>query len=331
MKNNAKYIILILLLGGLTFLVLNMDSSEEKEVVEIDSSAAMTGIELGKKLFFDPILSLDTTISCASCHQPKFAFADNVAFSVGVRGQLGDRNAPSCMNMSARAHFFYDGRAATLEEQAVQPIHNPVEMDLTLTEAIQRLKNSPYQALFEQIYPEETLDENLLGKALAEFMFTLESPGDSRFDRFVNGEEDAMTASEINGRAIFIGKAKCFDCHFSPDFTADEFKNIGLYNGSDTLNDVGRFGVTKDSSDLGKMKVSGLRNIAMTPPYMHNGMFQTLEEVVEYYNDPSQFVQNPINMDTLLAKPLDLTEQEKADLVAFMKALTDEQFAAKAQ
>lgn len=307
-----KYIYLIFLVGIVSISTIKIETPE-------------TAAELGEKLFFDPILSLDTTISCASCHIPAFAFADTARFSRGVAGKVGNRNTPSSMNMMMRERFFFDGRAASLQEQVTQPIHNPVEMALPVAAAIQRLRNSAYSQWFQAIYGAE-VDSALLAEALVAYIFTLESPGNSAFDRWMAGDSLAMTPNEINGRTIFMEKAKCFDCHFSPDFTGDEFRNVGLYNGSDTLNDVGRFELTKDSADLGKFKVPGLRNIAMTAPYMHNGMFQTLEEVVEYYDDPRQFVQQPINIDTLLQQPLGLTSQEKADIVAFLKALTDEQF-----
>ncbi len=285
-----------------------------------------TAAELGEKLFFDPILSLDTTISCASCHIPAFAFADTNRFSLGVAGQQGSRNTPSSMNMMMRERFFFDGRAATLHEQVTQPIHNPVEMALSVQAAVSRLRGNEYATYFNAIYGAAP-DSALLADALVAYIFTLESPGNSAFDKWMAGDTAAMSASAVRGRTLFMGdKAKCFDCHFSPDFTGDEFRNIGLYNASDTLNDVGRFEMTKDSSDLGKFKVPGLRNIAITTPYMHNGMFQTLEEVVDYYDEPTDFVQGAMNIDTLLQKPLNLSAQEKIDLVAFLQALTDEQF-----
>lgn len=291
----------------------------------INNNPPQTELELGEKLFFDPILSKDKSISCASCHRPEFAFADTVAFSLGVRNQLGTRNTPSSMNMLARPYFFFDGRAATIQEQVLMPIHNPIEMDLPIPELLERLNDSPYQQWFQNIY-NSPADSATLSMALAAFVFSLESSGDAPFDRWMRGEEDAMTAAQIKGREIFNEKAKCFDCHFSPDFTGDEFRNIGLFNGSDSLSDVGRFEITKDSSDLGKMKVPGLRNIAVTAPYMHNGMFQTLEEVVDYYDDPSQFVLGSINRDTLLLEPLQLTQEEKDNLVSFLHALTDAKF-----
>lgn len=281
-----------------------------------------TELDLGKQLFFDPLLSIDTTVSCASCHRPEFAFADTTAFSIGVRNQLGTRNTPSSMNMLSRPYFFYDGRAGSIEEQVLMPIHNPIEMDLSIPELLTRLNNSTYKAAFQAIYGTNP-DSSTLAAALSAFVFSLESPGDSPFDEWMKGNPTAMTPEQIKGREIFNEKGKCFDCHFGPDFTGDEFRNIGLFNASDSLGDIGRFEQTKDSSDLGKLKVPGLRNIAVTGPYMHNGMFETLEEVVEYYDNPKQFVHGSINVDTLLQNPLNLSAEEKDCLVQFLHALTD--------
>lgn len=282
--------------------------------------------ELGKRLFFDPLLSRDQSISCASCHRPEFAFADNKPFSLGVDDQLGTRNTPSSMNMLSRPYFFYDGRALSIQEQVLMPIHNPIEMDLPIPQLLERLNNSPYKGWFENIY-NSSPDSATLSMALASFIFSLESKGDAPIDRWNRGDTTAMTLAQQRGHIIFNEKGRCFDCHFSPDFTGDEFRNIGLFNGSDSLNDVGRFAITNDSSDLGKLKVPGLRNITATAPYMHNGMFQTLKEVVDYYDNPSDFVSGSINIDTLLQSPLNLTDQEKADLIAFLHTLTDPKFA----
>lgn len=281
---------------------------------------------LGEKLFLDPILSLDSTLSCASCHKPDFAFADTFAVSPGVGGKIGTRNTPSVMNMAFRPYFFYDGRAATLEEQVIGPIENPVEMNLPFGEAVERVANTPaYQKLFIEAFDAEP-DSILVASALAAFVRSLESDGSAPHDQWLNDvDENALTESQLRGRDIFIEKGKCFECHFGPDFTGDEFKNIGLYDGLD-FNDVGRFEISKDSADLGKFKVPGLRNIAHTAPYMHDGSFATLEEVVEYYDDPYKTVEHPINMDTLMLEPLHLTSQEKADLVEFMHSLSDPNF-----
>lgn len=276
---------------------------------------------LGEQLFNEKILSKDSTVSCASCHKPDFAFADTMPFSIGIGGKLTLRNTPSVLNMKNRAYYFWDGRASTLEEQALIPISNPDEMGLPVAEAVARLnENAYYTKLFMQTFnaPPDSIN---LAKALSAFQQTLETV-DSRFDAWTY-DEVRFTKSEERGRKLFIGnKAKCFDCHSMQDFTDDDFKNIGLYDGI-TLTDPGLFAITGDSADLGKFKTPGLRNVGATAPYMHNGMFKTLEEVIEYYDNPSVFVQNPINLDPTLKKPLRLTTQEKRDLAAFLKTLTD--------
>lgn len=290
------------------------------------------GIELGERLFNDPILSSDNTISCASCHRPEFAFADTARLSVGVGGKLGERNTPSVMNMLSRPYFFYDGRAATLEEQVYHPIRNPVEMNLDVKEAVKRVKDDKnYLRWFKNIYGKKP-DSALIATAIATFIRSLESVGDAPFDLWVHDKDTAITMSEsaIRGRQLFMNKAKCFDCHFTPDFTADQFRNIGLYDGK-TNNDVGRFAITKDSSDLGKMKTPGLRNVGRTAPFMHDGRFKSLKEVVDFYDNPKKFVPDAINVDTLLQKPLGLTDDEKKDLIAFLHSLTDARFQKKKQ
>jgi cytochrome c peroxidase len=285
--------------------------------------SGMSPETLGERLFSDPILSLDRTISCASCHIPEFAFADTAAFSRGIGGQLGDRNAPSSMNMLARDVFFWDGRAATLEAQALIPIENPVEMGLPIAEAIARLRSdADYPRWFQEAFGGAP-DAEKLAAALAAFQRTLET-ADTHWDRSARGLEE-LDPAVARGKAVFDDKGKCLECHFTPDFTADEFRNIGLYNGRG-LKDEGRFAISRDSADLGKFKVPGLRNVAVTAPYMHNGMFATLRQVIDYYDDPKAFVPDGINVDTLLREPLGLTEQEKSDLEAFLHSLTDRRF-----
>jgi len=287
----------------------------------------LTVEQLGERLFSDPILSLDSTVSCASCHIPQFAFADTARVSRGVGGRLGRRNSQSITNMSARAHFFFDGRALTLEQQVLMPIQDTLEMRATPELVTARLHRHPeYDAAFRQLFGKQA-DMESLAVALAAFVRTLET-SDTPFDRWMMDKPNPMSEAAVRGREIFMVKGKCFDCHFSPDFTGDEFRNVGLFNGKN-LNDVGRFAITGDSTDLGKMKVPGLRNVALTPPYMHNGMFQTLEEVIDYYDTPDAFIPDAIGRDTLLAKPLGLTAGEKSDLKIFLEALTDERFARK--
>ncbi len=278
-----------------------------------------TEAELGEALFFNPILSLDSSISCASCHLPSHAFSDTTAFSKGVKGKLGNRNTPSVTNMASRSVFFWDGRASSLSEQALFPIRNPIEMNLEVNSAVQRIRETGYlNATFKSIYG-KGVDSVLLGKALAAFEQTLETTF-TRFDYFMDGDSNAISVSAQRGQVIFNEKGKCFDCHFGPDFTGDEFKNIGLFNGEE-LNDSGRYLVSGLKEDIGKFKVPGLRNTQKTGPYMHNGMFATIEEVIDYYNVPDRFVPNHQGRDSLV-EPLGLNHQERADLLAFLLTLT---------
>ncbi|MGG9961734.1 cytochrome-c peroxidase [Ferruginibacter sp. SUN106] len=309
---------IFLTVSGVISLIIITSSFEEKNA-EIKTKAA-----LGKKLFSEKLLSKDSSVSCASCHKPAYAFADTVAFSVGINGKLTRRNTPSVLNMKNRPYFFWDGRAVSLEEQSLMPIQNPDEMGLPVDEAIKRLNQSfEYKNLFMKIFKQKPTAKNLAA-AFAAYEQTLETV-DSKFDDWSNNLKK-LTAAEERGRELFVGdRAKCFDCHSMEDFTTDDFKNIGLYNEKE-LNDAGLYNITKKETDKGKFKTPGLRNIGVTAPYMHNGMFKTLEEVVDYYNDPRKVVGDPINIDDALKKPLGLTDKEKKDLVAFLRTLTDKKF-----
>ena len=281
--------------------------------------------ELGKLLFFDPILSKDKTISCASCHIPGLAFADSAAVSKGVGGATGSRNTPSAMNLSLQRVFFWDGRAKSLEDQALAPIENPVEMNLPVSEAVIRLReNQECRNYFQKIFNSDPNRENL-AESLAAFERTLETT-ESPFDQWkFSGDPLAVNDAVKRGFDLFNGKGKCIQCHFGADFTTNEFKNIGLFDGY-RLNDSGRILITGISGDLGRFKVPALRNIAITAPYMHNGIFKTLREVIDFYNDPDKIVPKAMNRDTILARPLGLSEYEKNDLESFLRALTDKRF-----
>ena len=287
-------------------------------------------ITLGRQLFFDKILSRNRTVSCATCHREEFAFADTSAVSLGVRGRKGKRNTPSAMNVLLQANFFWDGRAATLEEQALIPIANPDEMDLPIDVAVKRLNASrAYRTYFKRVFGELPNKTNL-AKALAQFQQTLET-NESPFDDWrMNDNEAAVSESAKRGFALFNGKANCVQCHFGANFNNVEFRNIGLFNGK-TLADSGRAVVTKKAADLGKFKIGPLRNVALTAPYMHNGMFRTLAQVIDFYDDPDKVVPNAINRDPLLAKPLGLAAQEKLDLENFLRSLTDKRFLVSAK
>lgn len=281
---------------------------------------------LGESLFFDPILSRDSSVSCASCHKPEFAFADTVALSEGIHGSHGERNTPSAMNQKDRNFYFWDGRAESLEEQALGPMENTKEMDLPLSLIVRRLKRSEmYRKAFRNVYGSAP-SAQLLARAIGAYEETLET-SDSPFDNYMKGTDSSQfTASAKRGLEIFNNKGKCFDCHFGVDFTgSDRFRNIGLYNGKN-LNDKGRYAITAKPADLGAFKIPGLRNIAQTAPYMHNGMFRTLRQVIDYYDDPDAFVPDAINRDTLLQHPLHLSKQEKDDLENFLRSLSDSRF-----
>jgi cytochrome c peroxidase len=286
-----------------------------------------TKASLGKKLFSEKILSKDSSVSCASCHKPKFAFADTLPLSIGINGNETRRNTPSVLNMKNRPYFYYDGRASTLAQQSLMPIVHEHEMGLPITEAIDRLnKNTVYKKAFIQVFRETPSAKNL-GIAFEAYEQTLETVN-SRYDDWAN-DKIKFTAAEERGRLLFIGsKAKCFDCHFGDDFTGDQFKNIGLFNGN-FLTDSGRYNITKRETDVGKFKVPGLRNIAATAPYMHNGMFTTLEEVLRYYNNPKGFFPHQINLDSSFNKPLNLTSKEQSDIIIFLKTLTDKVYVKK--
>jgi cytochrome c peroxidase len=282
--------------------------------------------DLGKRLFFDPILSADRTISCASCHKPEVAFADDRAVSAGVGGKVGTRNTPSVMNTSGRTMLFWDGRTETLEDQAIFPIENPVEMALPIAEALQRLNADPtYVAQFQQAY-NGPVTARTLGRALAAFQKTLDTVN-SPYDRYAHGNDAAISESARRGRLLFIGRGKCAECHSGEDFTSDRFRNIGLYDGR-KLNDRGRGAITNQPQDDGQFKVPSLRNVSVTAPYMHDGAFKTLREVIDYYDEPDKIVPDAKGRDVSMNAKLGLTEQEKTDLENFLKALTDDRFGA---
>ncbi|MBS1776674.1 MAG: c-type cytochrome [Bacteroidetes bacterium] len=291
------------------------------------SEPKMTMEKLGEKLFFDPILSEDQTISCASCHKPEFAFADTTSVSKGVKERLGFRNTPSAMNVADRKYLFWDGRAASLEMQALFPIQDHNEMSLPIGIAVVRLNQSKkYRAWFVSVFKQAPNKHNL-AKALAAFERTLETANTPN-DRWMNDDSTAMTMQEIRGRMVFREKGKCVECHFSPDFTGDEFRSIGLFDGI-KHRDSGRYLITHDLNDLGKFKVPGLRNVAITAPYMHDGSMRTLREVIDYYDNPQAALPSGKNRDSLLSKPLGLSEQEKQDLESFLLTLTDDRFVKK--
>jgi cytochrome c peroxidase len=303
------------------------------------------GIKLGRLLFYDPILSDDSTQACAGCHHQTNSFVDaNKRFSIGIDGISGNRNSMAIFNMAWNSSFFWDGRAATIEEQALQPVENPIEMHEDWSDAVRKLsKHNDYPKLFYEAFGIETITKEYATKAMAQFMRTMIS-SNSRYDKdkrselFDTGME--FTDEEVRGRDLFMNNATangdgadCFHCHggelFADISPNGQFRNNGLDNAA-TINDftdAGRGGVTNNPIDYGKFKVPSLRNIALTAPYMHDGRFQTLEEVIEFYNSG---VKNSVTVDLQMIHPtftgLNLSADDKAALKAFLLALTDEQF-----
>ena len=271
-------------------------------------------VELGKKLFFDPILSKTGTVSCASCHKPEHGFADDKPTSEGINGQKGDRNTPTCFNTAHLKFLFWDGRAQSLEEQALGPIKNPKEMGESIKGILTKLNNDPkYVTEFAIAFNQTPINTSQIIHAIAEFERTLISK-DSDYDRFVAGDKKALSVSAKHGMDLFFGKAMCVACHKGPDFTDGDFHNIGL----PITNDVGRSAVSITGKDTRKFKTPTLREVANTAPYFHSGQFETLEAVITLYNagGGEDGYKDP------LKKPLNLNEQEQEDLVAFLKSLS---------
>jgi cytochrome c peroxidase len=281
--------------------------------------------ELGWLLYFDKRLSGDLTVSCASCHVPEKAFTDGEAVSIGIKGQKGGRSAPTVINRFYSTLQFWDGRAESLEEQAKGPIANPLEMTLEKEAdkahegSISRLRAVPgYVSRFKKVFESDKFDINQVAKAIATFERTVYS-GNAPFDRYQNGDKGAMTEAQIRGMDVFYNKATCDSCHIGFNFTDGSFANIGI--GMDKKDpDLGRYIVTGREEERGAFKTPTLREIEHTGPYMHDGRFKTLEEVVDHYDQGG--IKNKY-LDQRM-KPLKLTKQDKSDLVAFLKALSGE-------
>lgn len=279
-----------------------------------DNPVTEAKIKLGKALYFDKRLSEDRTISCATCHDPKKGWSDGRSTSAGVGGQLGGRNAPTIINSVYNKMQFWDGRASSLEEQALGPIQNPIEMKMTMDLALERLNEVPgYHAMFKEAFGDEKITDERIGKAIAAYERTIVS-GDAPYDKFKAGDKSALSESAQRGMKLFFGKAVCASCHTGPNFTDNAFHNVGI--GMDKEDpDVGRYAISKLKGDTGSFKTPTLREIARSAPYMHDGSLKTLEEVVEHYNKGG--VNNPYLDEEIF--PLGLTDQEKKDLVTFMK------------
>ncbi len=293
-----------------------------------DNPPTAETIALGRRLFYDTRLSKDNKLSCASCHSPDFYFTDGRRLSPGVDGKLGLRNAPTILNAAYLSTQFWDGRAASLEEQAGSPIANPLEMNQPHEVSVSKIaKDASYKVLFRNAFGSEDVTIGRIEKSLASFERTLLS-GNSAFDRYkYGGDKTALTPAQIRGFAVFMDphKGNCVICHAIDDhaglFTNGTFHNTGEgVDGSGAFTDVGRFQETKVAKDMGSFKTPTMRNVAKTAPYMHDGSLKTLKEVVDFYAGGGN--SNPYLASDM--KKIKLTGQERLDLVDFMESLTGE-------
>jgi cytochrome c peroxidase len=281
-------------------------------------------VRLGRWLFYDKRLSADGSVSCASCHQSEHAFSEATPNSTGIRGQKGGRKAPSFVNQAwtLYPHFFWDGRAGSLEEQALGPIANPIEMGNTHEAMIKSLNQiAGYKRSFKEAFGTEEITKERVAKAIADYERTRMS-GNSAWDKWKNGDESAVSPSVKKGNELFFEKAQCAQCHVGENFTDSSFHNLGIgwEEAAKKFKDDGRFAMTKKEEDQGAFKTPTLRDVSKHPPYMHDGSLKTLREVVEHYNNGG----HPNPRLSARIKPLNLTEDEITALVAFMVALDGE-------
>lgn len=312
-----------------------------------DNPQSADKIELGRLLFFDKRLSVDNTVACASCHSPAKAFTDNLPVSLGINNEQGSRNAPTVINRVSETLHFWDGRAQSLEDQAKGPLTNPLEMGMPDLETVSRKIASieGYRNWFMRVF-NRAVNIDDIARAIASFERTVVS-GNSRWDQFKAGNSLALTEAERRGLEIFENKGRCSQCHTGWNLTDEKYHNIGIDWDTSRI-DLGRYAVTGETKDIGAFKTPTLREIALTAPYMHDGRFSTLRQVVDYYNfniianpylDPE--LQRPIlslletlefysesnepdSSGSLTMKNINLTMQEERDLVAFLRTLSGE-------
>lgn len=286
--------------------------------LHLDSLPSEAKILLGKKLFYDPILSIDSTISCASCHKSEFAFADNVAFSNGVFMRPGTRNSPSLANVVYQKKLLREGGVPTLEMQILVPIQEHNEFNSNIIEISEKLKrNKTYRELADLAFGRE-IDPFVITRSIAAFERILIS-GNSRYDQFLNGKT-SLSPTELYGKELFFSsKTNCSSCHGSFLFTNQTYENNGLY---ELYNDIGRKRLTDLDEDEAHFKVPSLRNVGLTAPYMHDGSISSLDEVIDHYNSGGRLHKNK----SKLVQPLNLTIDDKKALLAFLSTLTDDTF-----
>lgn len=321
-------LILPLSLGGWTWLTLEHaqpampDDDElaqqpplglEKLPESKSNSLTPAKVELGKQLFFDKRLSANDSQSCATCHDPAKGWSNAEPNAEGVEGERGNRNVPSIINAAYHMFFFWDGRAGSLEEQALGPIANPIEMNLPVDKAVEKIGEiDGYQKQFEEVFGEPVNGENLAA-AIAAFERTVLS-GNAPYDRYKAGDEDALSDKAKQGMELFFGKANCSACHIGPNFTDRAFHNVGVGFDQEEI-DEGRFAISGLGGDRGAFKTPSLREVAQTGPYMHDGSLETLEEVIDYYDKGGN--PNPQLDEEIFEMNLD--DEQKEALVAFLR------------
>jgi cytochrome c peroxidase len=338
MKRWCYTIILLAGIIGLSFLDFSNPRPYRLEIPrqfpplpdDFEQAFTMEGLELGRKLFFDPILSLDSSISCAGCHRPEYAFSDfGKPFSSGSNDRIQRRNTPGLFNLAWSEAFFWDGRAKDLKSQALEVVSGHTELNLEWKEAVDRISSHEnYPELFKAAYPNKNIDSNLVVDALVQFQFSLISQN-SKYDRVIRGE-DFFTEEEYLG-FVFVndqGMGNCLHCHTTDAHglgTNGGFANNGL--DSISQSDKGRYEATANRDDLGKFKVPSLRNLLFTAPYMHDGRFETLSEVIDFYSEGVKpHRQIDPNMNYFMAEKELFSEAEKSNILAFLKTLTDSSF-----
>jgi cytochrome c peroxidase len=317
--------------------------------VPADNPMTLEGVQLGRRLFYDPILSADSTLSCSSCHLPQGSFTDNKALSKGIDGLLGRRSAMSLLNIAyATNGLFWDGRARSLEEQALKPVEDPVEMHHSWVNLVEQLKQHPvYPELFRKAFGVQNccdITKELAAKAIAQFERILISSGTTKYDQYVLGNPDALDDEELDGKLMFFDEgqdvhlpdAQCFHCHGGITLSGNNYFNNGLDSVAtlDDFTDKGRGEVSGNPTDNGKFRAPTLRNIELTAPYMHDGRFATLEDVVNHYNGNGYGVSNEDPFIRQLGFPLGgnvltysgLTAYQRKAIVKFLKTLTDTTF-----
>ena len=280
--------------------------------------ASQYQIELGKRLFYDPVLSRDSTISCATCHKQELAFTDGLPKSIGIRNQVVGRNSPTLTNVGNRPYLLLDGVNPSLEAQIAAPIQEHTEFDFHIRLIVERLKRSDmYVELAKNGFNSE-ITAFVVSKSIANFERALISK-DSPYDLFIRGDKNALSKSQLRGKDLFFDKLYCAKCHNGNDFTNDALTNTGLYT---HYADSGRMRLTEKEADRAIFKVPTLRNIEVTGPYMHDGSIETLEDVLDHYSSGGK--ENPAKSPFI--QPFSMSNKDKKDIINFLKSLTDERF-----